>query len=253
VPWTEVFSTRSAVERADDEASCVTVTTGAEAPPETLVVLCLGGDEVCTALGDGRSLAAAIGRRTSRVPEVEVRHGPSGPLTDLLRTPGDWEPLLTGAHVVVRSISPDVEARHELPDGSGSGPLGDLVRPRLTDLVRRVKAAGPTFVAVNGATCDPDDDVHSYHDAGCTVALAVHRLDLELIHLSIAEGISVLDADRLQSQLGLDLGIEQALRYRQPLLDLLLDELALILDEYGWFDDRPILRQEGQRAKGEVA
>lgn len=229
----------------------MTVTTGVEPPPETLVLVCLGGDELCEALGDGRRLVEAIGRHAAHVPEVEVRHGPSDPLADLLHAPETWEPLLAGAHVVVRSVSPDVAMRDDAGPESATGTLGERFRPLLGDLVGRVKQAGPTFVAVNGATFDPDDEVHSYRGAGCTSPLAVHRLDLELIHASIEAGISVLDTDRLQSQLGAG-AVERQLTYRRPLLDAMVDELALILAEYGWFDDRPILRQEGQRVKDEV-
>jgi hypothetical protein len=216
---------------------------GGVPPPETLRIAAFGGIDVATALGDGGAgLAAAIARRGLDAPAIEVRSVPTTTLDQLLAAVDDWRSALDGVHVVVRSIAPDLST-----DGT-PGALGARFADAFARFVAVAKAAGTTVVAVNGSTVDPDDHVFSYQGAGCTPPLAVHQLDLELIRLSMLDGISVLDVDRIVAEKGGAATVAALFDYRRPVIEGILDELAMILEEYGWFDDRPILVQRGQRS-----
>jgi hypothetical protein len=143
--------------------------------------------------------------------------------------------------VVLRSISPDV--RTDVPVSE----LGPTFRQRMAELVAILKGAGATVIALNGSTVDPDDAVFSYRGLVSTPALAVHQLDLELIRISMLDGISIVDVDRLVAERGGADTVPQLLRFDGSVGDGITRELAAILEEYGWFDDRPILQQRGQR------
>lgn len=220
-------------------------------PPETLRLVSFGGPELAAALADGRPLASAIADRGHRAPDIEVRTAPASPLSELLATPSTWSELLEGAHVVVRSVSPDVQADHA---GDRSiHRVGEEFREDFGRFVGLIKPSGATIVAVNGSTFDPTDHAFSYAATPITGPLVVHQYDLELIRLSMLDGISVLDADRIVSQEGGRANVAALFDYSEAVRAAIVGELALILEEYGWFDDRSILAQRGQRDKGAAA
>ena len=220
-------------------------------PPAILRVVTFGGAELADALGDGAPLAAAVAARRGQGPDIELRTALAGPLPELLATSSAWSSVLDGAHVVLRSVSPDVQRDHG--DGTSAIRLGESFREDFARFVGLVKPSGATIVAVNGSTVDPSDRVFSYATAPITPPLVIHQYNLELIRLSMLDGISVLDADRVVSQEGGNENVAALFDYGAPVLRVILDELAMILEEYGWFDDRPILAQRGQRDKGVAA
>jgi hypothetical protein len=226
-------------------------------PPSLLRVVDFGGPELTATLGDGTALAEAIAHRDGHAPTVEIRRAPAGPLDEILASWSTWADLLDGAHVAVRSISPDVEAGLQATTATECSPgrlaeLGEQFRASFGPFAQAVKAAGITVVAVNGSTVDPHDQVFSYADAGVSPSLVVHQLDLELIRMSMLEGVSVLDTDRVVSQLGGASHVPHLMAYDEVVAAGVVAELALILEEYGWFDDRPILAQRGQRDREAV-
>jgi hypothetical protein len=210
-----------------------------------------GGAELTTALADGGPLANAIARRGGHAPDLDVVHAPARSATELLATQAEWAPALEGAHVVLRSISPDVQA------GAGDDRhithVGETFRAAFAEFIALVKASGASVVVLNGSTLTPDDHTFSYARTPVTGPLLVHQFNLELIRLSMLDGISVLDVDRIVSEEGGHDHVEGLLTYGPKVAADIVDELALVLEEYGWFDDRPILSQRGSGERGAAA
>ncbi len=80
-----------------------------------------------------------------------------------------------------------------------------------------------------------------------TPALFVQHLNCSLIRLSVLDGLSIIDADRIMSEIGGQSNVEEVLVYSTQACDLLCEELVRVLDDYGFFDDRPLLTQAGRR------
>ena len=104
------------------------------------------------------------------------------------------------------------------------------------------------MLVVNGSTFDPSDLATLYEPGQVTPALAVHRLDLELLRLSVEEGISIIDADRILAEMGAEAHVRTLLSYSAEASLALRDEIVRVMEDYGFFDDRPVLEQIGSRA-----
>src|SRR5262249_1969389 len=65
----------------------------------------------------------------------------------------------------------------------------------------------------NCSSLDPEDNVHNYHGREDTTALRIHRLNLALMELSRDEGISIIDVERLISEMGGQRHVLAACRY----------------------------------------
>ncbi len=150
---------------------------------------------------------------------------------------------IQGVEVVLRSIQPDV-------DGPFTGrELAQRFTAAMAEVIAACKGEGCRLILLNGCTFDPDDAVSCYQDVGETMPLTIHRLDLELIELSMLDGISVVDADRMVAELGGRTHVEGQFRYSPELCAAIRDELAVVLEEYGFLDDRPLLVQQGRRER----
>jgi hypothetical protein len=68
-----------------------------------------------------------------------------------------------------------------------------------------------------------------------------------LVELSMREGISVVDVDRVIARVGAGRCVERLGHYRAEGATAVVEELDRVLADYGFFDDRPLLEQVGQR------
>jgi hypothetical protein len=145
------------------------------------------------------------------------------------------------ADVVLRSIQPDATSGVTGPE------LGRRFAEAMAQVIATCKDEGCRVILVNGSTLDPHDVVSCYAGVGETGPLVVHRLDLELIELSMLDGISVVDVDRVVAELGGRDHVLGSFAYSTEVCESIRDEIAFVLDDYGFFDDRPLLAQRGRR------
>ncbi len=157
----------------------------------------------------------------------------------------------TRPDIVVLSIAEEVRG---LPRRGANAE--EAVRAVKDDLVAAIELikerVGAHVLVANASTIDPTVKVRNYHGLPEEpISLRVHRLDLMLVGVSHERGISIIDVDRVLAELGADGNMDGPLSYGPRACDVIARETARILEEYGFFDDRPVLAQVG--AKGQTA
>ncbi len=121
----------------------------------------------------------------------------------------------------------------------------DLVA--VIDLIKE-KVGAHVFVA-NASTLDPTQEVFNYHGTvDEPISLHAQRLDLMLVGVSHDEGVSIIDVDRKIAELGGAKGVTAMLDYSSLGCQTIATEIVRVMEDYGFFDDRPLLAQVGARA-----
>jgi hypothetical protein len=122
---------------------------------------------------------------------------------------------------------------------------------QLLELIRLIKQDfGCHLIFMNASTVDPARHVSNLSKVELEPAsLAANRLNLALIRASIEEGISIIDVDRLIAELGAAQHVLGFLDYSAEACDAICNEFLRIVEDYGFFDDRPLLMQVGKSTK----
>lgn len=122
--------------------------------------------------------------------------------------------------------------------------LGDLdtpieeLRTTLTPLVRRLRDDVAAHVLVlNICTWAPDVAANDRR---------ADRLAILALDLSLDEGISIVDVDRLVAEIGARGHVAVLGHYDDVVHGLVAVELARILGDYGFFETRPLVPQVGR-------
>ena len=152
--------------------------------------------------------------------------------------------------IVVLSIADDVAA---LPHRAVSiEEAVQTVRADLVAVIEIIKSRLGAHILVAGAsTVDPADETFNYQGlAEEPVSLRAHRLDLLLVGVSHDEGISIIDVDRLVAEIGAATAVTAAMEYSAAGCEAIAAEIVRILEDYGFFDDRPLLAQVGAKGAG---
>ena len=127
----------------------------------------------------------------------------------------------------------------------------DAFKENFVRLIQIAKERMDAHVLVfNCCTVDPQDNAYSYlnqhHD---TLTVRVQRFNRALIEISVLEGISIIDADRLISELGARHHVVEALRYSVDGCRKLSEEFVRIVEDIGFFEKRPLVMQVGRPGK----
>ncbi len=158
-------------------------------------------------------------------------------------------PMLgSDADIVVLSVADEVMA---LPErGAGAEEAVQNVRADLVAAIRLIKEKiGAHILVANHSTVDPDDETFNFQGVSPEpLSLRIQRMDLMLVGVSHDEGISIIDIDRKVAEIGAGGTVVGQMRYGPGAADVIADETVRILEDYGFFDDRPLLAQVG--AKG---
>jgi hypothetical protein len=130
-------------------------------------------------------------------------------------------------------------------------PVGLLPAARFQEnlawLIRAVKERLDAHVLVyNASTVEPGDQVHNYHGREDTWALRVHQFNLAVMELSVREGISFIDVERLVAEHGAYRHVRQAGRYSSEVYEAIRREFRRVLEDIGFFEDRPLVVQAGR-------
>ena len=153
------------------------------------------------------------------------------PQTDAAVVPEELRRLFQGpSDVVLFSVQPEGESKENL-----------------ARLIRAVKARlGAHVLICNVSTVDPEDQVHNHHGRPDTWALRAHKFNLTLMELSVEEGISVIDVERLVAEHGASRHVLQAGRYSPQVNQAICQELLRVLEDIGFFEERPLVMQVGR-------
>ena len=179
-----------------------------------------------------------------------------------------------GPDVLVMSICPDLmqstwrnpSSGHSVSSPLQSGPGGsqpestwaapltpagvtqaDQFEENLLRIIKFIKQqVGAHVIVYNASPFDPDDKLYTFRGVDDTFALRTQRFNLALIRLSLAEGISIVDVERLVAELGASEHVTRPLRYSGQVYTAACGEVMRILEDIGFFERRPITMQVGQ-------
>lgn len=117
----------------------------------------------------------------------------------------------------------------------------------MLSLIRAVKQrSGAHVIVYNCSPIDPTDRVHNYHGLDDTLSVRVHRFNLALMQLSVLEGISIIDVERVVAEIG-QAHVPSALRYSADAYQAICREVLRVLQDIGFFEARPLVMQVGRR------
>lgn len=156
--------------------------------------------------------------------------------------------LLDGqADIILLSLAGEVERF------ASDDPAAEIVNQVRVDLVSCIELikeqSNARILVANLSTLDPDDPVYNYRGlAREPFGLIAHRLNLMLLGVSHDEGVSVVDVDRKIAEAGGDEAVTSAARYSELGCRGIASEIARIIEDYGFLDDRPLMEQIGARA-----
>jgi hypothetical protein len=104
---------------------------------------------------------------------------------------------------------------------------------------------GAHVLIYNVSTVEPDDHLHNYHGRHDTWGLRAHKFNLALMELSVLDGISIIDVERLVAERGAGRHVLRAGRYSLEVSEAVRHELLRVLEDIGFFESRPLVMQVG--------
>jgi hypothetical protein len=149
--------------------------------------------------------------------------------------------------IVILAMTDDVR---RLPETSADPyEAMDALSEDLISVIDTVKRrTGAHVLIANAATFDPMLRASSLFGIDPEpLSLRAHRVDLVLLNISHLLGVSIINLDRITAEAGAGKVIPEALALTQEGSALFRDETVRILGDYGFFDDRPLAPQVGNR------
>lgn len=152
----------------------------------------------------------------------------------------DFQPDL-----VITSIAPEVELLAP-PEAEAT----ERFKTNATALIEKIQQrCDASILWCNTTTVGQDLEPTNHHRLIVEPrSLKVHRLCLALVELSLELGISIIDIDRVLGEGGLGLGGD--ITAESDPLPVLREETLRVIEDYGYFDDRPITAQLGRIGVG---
>ncbi|NNF65201.1 MAG: SGNH/GDSL hydrolase family protein [Acidimicrobiia bacterium] len=141
--------------------------------------------------------------------------------------------------IVVLSVQPDVVSELDPAE----------FRTNMLEVIGTIKARyDARIMAFNASTFDPEDTTTTFFKIDSPYPLRIHELDLEIMRLSIDEGISIIDVDRLMAELGAGKHVPKVMELSPRAQDVVAEEFMRVVKDYGFFENRPLLAQIGKKA-----
>jgi hypothetical protein len=163
-----------------------------------------------------------------------------------------WQNSRTGQLLVTSAEAPEtVRAQLAQTDYAATGLVtAAQFQTTLIDLIRAIKERLDAHVLVfNASSIVPGDTTYRFYRQPDTLALRIHKFNLALIAASVAEGISIIDVDRLVADAGGARQVRAPLTYGLEAQQALTHEVLRVLADIGFFEARPLLPQVGQGKK----
>jgi len=203
-------------------------------------------DMLCSTADGGRKISQGVrelvAAQYAGKAEVDVVFEPSTGAASFRQAveAGSSELSKSGANIVVTSVDAEFAA-------STKASVEDFESDMLA-AIRSIKAdPGSHVIVLLASTIDPETIVSNYQrEESDPTSLRVHRYDLAAMRLSFEEGISVLDVDRIIAEMGAADHVPAFLDYSETACQAIAKEMVRIMDDYAFFDDRPLLPQVGR-------
>ncbi|MGH9167142.1 MAG: hypothetical protein ACRD02_04795, partial [Acidimicrobiia bacterium] len=139
----------------------------------------------------------------------------------------------------------------ELLGAADSGTDPEVFTENMLRVIRLLKEQLEAHIIfLNASTIEPGQEISNYRGVEQEpFSIRAHRLDLALTELSVREGISIIDADRLLAELGAAQHVMGPLDYSAVACEALCRELLRVVEDYGFFEERPLVSQVGQKQR----
>jgi hypothetical protein len=129
-------------------------------------------------------------------------------------------------------------------------PIGPILREafkaNMVRLIRVIKEKLDAHILIyNASTVEPGDLVHNYYRREDSWGLRVHKLNLSVMELSVLEGISFIDVERLVAEHGAYQHVLQTGGYSGEVHEAIRREVLRVLEDIGFFEARPLMMQAG--------
>lgn len=206
-------------------------------------------DMLCSTADGGTKLSEGVrelvAAQYAGQAEIDVQFEASAGAAQLRQAIEAGTSSLSGSDANLVVVSVDGEFAAETPAS-----VDDYERDMLA-IIRAIKADhGSHVIVLLASTIDPDTIVSNYQrEQADPNPLRVHRYDLAAMRLSFEEGISVLDVDRIIAEMGAASHVPAFLDYSKAACEAIAKEMVRIMDDYAFFDDRPLLPQVGREEK----
>jgi hypothetical protein len=198
-------------------------------------VLVLAGPDLARTTGETGDVLAAALRATGRGEcAVDVRLEPCPPTHRLAEHLAERSDL-ADTDVVVLATSVALRTKSD-------GDLRETFVGAVAALMPVARAADVRVLLTTDSTVVPRDRVLPQ----APLSLDIARLNLAALELSVATGLSIIDVDRLIAELGGGNHVDDALSYSATAREAIVAELVRVIEDYGFFDDRPLLDQIGR-------
>lgn len=157
---------------------------------------------------------------------------------------GVSEVLRSQPDLVVLSVAGEIDRFEQggmTPDESVARIYEDL-----TEIVQRLKSKSIRVLLANVSTLDPENPVFTCQGLSEEpFAVRAQRLNLMVTTASRQLGLSVIDVDRVIAEAGGQNTVDGPMSHNMRGCALIRDEIVRIIDDYGFFDDRPLMEQIG--------
>lgn len=221
-----------------------------EKPSNLLIVFAGCGDLIVPTESNGFVPAEVSRLVVETYPDVSLRidDEPSQGLGQLRANleSGDAQMVSHKPDIVVLSLAGDVGRF----TGENAEEVLVSIHDELLSTIDLIKSAiGAHVLVANLSTLDPGHLEFNYH--GLTeepFSMRAHRLNRMLAAVSHERGISVIDVDRVIAEVGGKETVVGPAQYREPGLRHIAKEIFRVVEDYGFFDERPILEQIGADA-----
>lgn len=127
---------------------------------------------------------------------------------------------------------------------------GDEYKDSLIQLVQALKDKTSAHIVVFGScSFDPNPEDHNYSKREESLTMQTHRLNLAMLEVSFAEGITFIDVDRILAEIGCAHNVNSRFSYSTKAYEAIRDEFVRVITDVGFFEERPLLVQMGHRSR----
>ena len=114
------------------------------------------------------------------------------------------------------------------------------------EVIGLIKERSDVHVLLLGASTLGEPLLGSYAGVEDDHRLRAHRVNAAQVRLSMALGVSLVDVDRVVANLGGAGQVLAPLDYSDAVLTAICDEIAYVLHDIGFFENRPLVAQVGR-------
>lgn len=126
----------------------------------------------------------------------------------------------------------------------------DEYKESLTQVIQALKEKTSAHIVMFGScSYEAANEPHNLSKSEETLTMQTHRLNLVMLELSFAEGITFIDVDRLLAEMGCENNVIKRFHYSKMAYEAIRDDFIRVITDVGFFEERPLLVQMGHRSR----